>query len=519
MRKAVWCFAALVACGENGATLIDTQVEPAGENCSAGGVRVSSGVDKNGNGTLETNEATSVDYICEGSDGATGASGDDGEQGGTSACAELPQLQLTEVSALLAPMMLDETQELVFTTNAPDRSRLAVTLTQENPDLEIVDLGEGRLAITSHARTLDNARPLFVLSDGCTQVFRNVEVPETDSPPAWLQFVSLDGAFEDFNVRVQDELGPISIFPEQGKIGVGDATETRELPSATYTAEQYLGAIPANIGTIELEPGEEQVVVLWENGIVDEAAQINRPTSVPSAGKALARVWQLNEALPLMDAYTGDTLVSSFWVPGNYFEVETDGDLRLHLVDSGEEPTSSNGFLLAVDGMVPGVAYDVYVYGATSGAALAVPADGSVDEIDGTLGVYSEGTIAEDAEVTIPDGTTSTEDIPYPSNTDWVAFGFSADIDNPDSQSWRTLSVPGATSLLVTVDVDLNGPGAYLQARQSDGTMILGDVDNVTGTTTVSFSVDGDSVELSVHVGLIAPFGFGYRVTQIAYEG
>lgn len=50
--------------------LVATTVEAAGANCAAGGVKISSGADTNGNGILETSEVTNVQYACNGAGGA-----------------------------------------------------------------------------------------------------------------------------------------------------------------------------------------------------------------------------------------------------------------------------------------------------------------------------------------------------------------------------------------------------------------------------------------------------------------
>lgn len=52
--------------GAGGQFLIATSTEPAGANCTAGGVKIESGPDTNGNGTLDANEVTSTQYVCNG---------------------------------------------------------------------------------------------------------------------------------------------------------------------------------------------------------------------------------------------------------------------------------------------------------------------------------------------------------------------------------------------------------------------------------------------------------------------
>lgn len=60
--------------------LVNVQDEPAGDNCSSGGVRISVGQDSNENGTLDDSEVSSVSFIC---NGGAGNNGSDGQNGAT----------------------------------------------------------------------------------------------------------------------------------------------------------------------------------------------------------------------------------------------------------------------------------------------------------------------------------------------------------------------------------------------------------------------------------------------------
>ena len=68
--------------GQNGASgvnaLVRTESEPAGANCTNGGVRVLSGLDTNGDGALSAAEATNTSYVCHGAAGAQGPVGPQG---------------------------------------------------------------------------------------------------------------------------------------------------------------------------------------------------------------------------------------------------------------------------------------------------------------------------------------------------------------------------------------------------------------------------------------------------------
>lgn len=55
--------------------LLDLQTEAAGSHCSQGGTRISSGLDANGNKVLDSSEITATAYVCNGKDGSSSSSG------------------------------------------------------------------------------------------------------------------------------------------------------------------------------------------------------------------------------------------------------------------------------------------------------------------------------------------------------------------------------------------------------------------------------------------------------------
>jgi hypothetical protein len=61
--------------GTNGLlSLVQVQSEPAGTNCANGGQRIDSGIDANGNGVLDAEEQSTA-YVCDGADGSDGSDG------------------------------------------------------------------------------------------------------------------------------------------------------------------------------------------------------------------------------------------------------------------------------------------------------------------------------------------------------------------------------------------------------------------------------------------------------------
>lgn len=57
---------------ESSRALVNLDPEPAGTHCAQGGTRVSSGLDVNGSGTLDAGEVTSTAYVCNGTPGSAG---------------------------------------------------------------------------------------------------------------------------------------------------------------------------------------------------------------------------------------------------------------------------------------------------------------------------------------------------------------------------------------------------------------------------------------------------------------
>ncbi|MFZ5722249.1 MAG: DUF7151 family protein [Pseudomonadota bacterium] len=70
--------------GTNGLTALTAQTgEPVGVNCAAGGQRIDTGLDDDGNGALDVLEIDSTSYVCNGIDGTNGSNGTNGNDGFT----------------------------------------------------------------------------------------------------------------------------------------------------------------------------------------------------------------------------------------------------------------------------------------------------------------------------------------------------------------------------------------------------------------------------------------------------
>jgi len=77
------CHGSNGSSGSNGInSLVAVVAETAGTNCTAGGSKLTSGLDTNGNAILDLAEVTSTAYVCQGAAGPTGANGANGANGG-----------------------------------------------------------------------------------------------------------------------------------------------------------------------------------------------------------------------------------------------------------------------------------------------------------------------------------------------------------------------------------------------------------------------------------------------------
>ena len=66
--------------GTNGFnTLVHSETEPVGENCTTGGTKISFGLDEDEDGFLDIEEVRNTVYVCNGENGEDGEDGQDGE--------------------------------------------------------------------------------------------------------------------------------------------------------------------------------------------------------------------------------------------------------------------------------------------------------------------------------------------------------------------------------------------------------------------------------------------------------
>ncbi|VAX27189.1 hypothetical protein MNBD_NITROSPIRAE02-1162, partial [hydrothermal vent metagenome] len=75
----------IVCNGTDGAdgllSLISISDEPAGDNCTEGGVKIEAGLDENNNAVLDPEEVDQTRYVCDGTDGTNGSDGESGSDG------------------------------------------------------------------------------------------------------------------------------------------------------------------------------------------------------------------------------------------------------------------------------------------------------------------------------------------------------------------------------------------------------------------------------------------------------
>ncbi len=62
-------------------SLISINDEPSGDNCTEGGLKIEAGIDENSNGILDPEEVKETRYVCDGTDGTNGSDGEAGSDG------------------------------------------------------------------------------------------------------------------------------------------------------------------------------------------------------------------------------------------------------------------------------------------------------------------------------------------------------------------------------------------------------------------------------------------------------
>lgn len=110
MKTSTLCVSLLgifAACGGGDGTdgknsLILSSEESPGVNCANGGTQLETGVDANGNGKFDANEASTTSYSCNGADGADGANGSDGADGQDGVAGEVGRISATVGPASVA---------------------------------------------------------------------------------------------------------------------------------------------------------------------------------------------------------------------------------------------------------------------------------------------------------------------------------------------------------------------------------------------------------------------------------
>jgi len=521
-RSTTWLLLSICACSTGGGTLIDTFSEPAGENCQNGGVRINSGIDRNGDGELVGAEINATDFICNGQQGAGGSSGGPGNPGTPSECGEREPLRIEGVSGLPSSLLINEVVDLVVETNTANPSWLALETTQALPGVQITDLGHGVAEVVGDLRTPAAQRTSLILSDGCTQAFASLSVPEITTPPAWVRTVALDLGVDSLFLHLQEDAGPIHRMPGAVDMLPQDAALERELPSGRYTATMYAGNGEQALGAVQIEPSDQLVALLWQDQYTTTLSWIDQLTDPVPAGESLVRLWNVDEYSFLIDAYQQGMLVQPVWAAGSRFSTTSGPDLVIDMPLAGQEPVVGITESIALSGLVPDEAYDVFFSGNASGDTfvLGVPVNDALPLLRGEVVATPMPFQAITVDVTDPTGGTNNEKLPYPigPSETWVGFEKGDSVSDATSTSYRTVHVPGATRMEVTVSVDILSTDAYLEAVQSiDGVQVLDDADAISGTMEHSFFVNGDTVELAVHETGRAS-GNGYRVLSVGYE-
>ncbi len=184
-------FAALffmVSCSDDSnkdgkSSLISFFEEEAGENCVNGGTGINTGIDVNGNGSLDEGEINDTRYICkskdgeDGTDGENGSDGKDGLDGKDGVCAEnnLPTISDVVVSSPL--VRVGDTFSVTISATDPDENQ-GLTFSIVSGGASLISSSEGVLNFT--AETAGTWSWKAVVSDGCGIVIKSFDVVIAD---------------------------------------------------------------------------------------------------------------------------------------------------------------------------------------------------------------------------------------------------------------------------------------------------------------------------------------------------
>ena len=207
MLKFFYCFMVLplifaFSCSEDKAktenpTLIEFFEEATGENCQHGGKGINTGIDLNGNGSLDEDEINDTAYICDnedgsdgkdgedgidgnetidgvdGNDGTDGEDGTDGQDGSDGICADNTVPVISEVMVSPEDIRVQDNFTITVSTDDPDTTQ-SLNWQMIFSGAQMIDSTDGTFNFTAQTPGTWNWK--VVVSDGCEISVQSFEV-------------------------------------------------------------------------------------------------------------------------------------------------------------------------------------------------------------------------------------------------------------------------------------------------------------------------------------------------------
>jgi len=463
-------------------------------SCEDGGYTVRSGLDENGDGVLQAGEVTSEHDLCNGADGTDGTPGEPGTSPEEGPCAGVAPLFIANLAGEPVSLLVRDRFLLRGETNSLMPERLVGSLVGSGMPFEITPAALGGVDVEVTAPAFYSASYVYMISDGCSTAFQQVEFRGVDVERAPIRLVNasldlipaVDSAEGEFGLteRLVSDLAPAGqaerreVFANELEISVDDPILATDLTPNT----SYVGILTHDDSTelelVEVLPGTTGVATV----------------------QLLHRADDLARFTPWVD---GSAVGTAFGY----------GDDRTLTLSPGAATLELRGTFdryVQLPELIDGEAYTLVLGDALRQEAMLASAES--DDIVSSLTLLTELPLPQpsDASLEVLGGDTS----------GWIAY------DNDDtlvetSTSWRSFTIPGAARIQVDLNYDLEPNADFLVAEDGAGAVVLSSAARISGVGHLALNADGDTLRIAVQANGAndSSNGFqGWEVGQITWE-
>ncbi len=365
-------FALATACagagGERGASgaagktsIVTTTRAPAGDPCAEGGVRITSGLDADGDGVLDDGEVTTTRYVCDGApgnDGEHGMPGDRGDQGdqgppgpqgppgdsgGAGNCEGATPIEITGVTGV------EHTPYFRGFASAP----ITVATNAQDPQLAFVTTGvtfestgtAGEYTFTP-AIVGEGIGVAVIATDGCTTAIDTFVIPSVTPPQTTVRIVHLYPDAATLDIR---ESGSSTTLRA---VSFGASTQPLVVESGDYTFDVVVASddsVALTSPQLMLTPGADVTLVAHSVNGALALMMLNDDVSTPSAGNARIRAVHAADGrgtLDVRDLLTSSALLTGLPSGGASATLELPAGAAVLGLDEGQDGTVDASFVL-----------------------------------------------------------------------------------------------------------------------------------------------------------------------------